>query len=137
MNRSAMQSAPAHETSLAGAIMLLVGGILLFYLLGNLPITDILPVFLIGIGAIFTVLGLFTLREPRQDERIDDLRAFIMLPRAYLLYGILAIMTGAVWIAWPIHLLFAQYLLAGLLILFGVIFLIYAGLTFRYRYPNR
>ena len=113
--------------------MLLVGGILLFYLLGNIPVGGILPAFLIGVGVIFTALGLVAFEEPVSDERIGQKRGLLMLPRAYLLYGILAIVIGAVWILWPVNLLFAQFLLAGLLILFGVIFLIYAGMNYRYR----
>lgn len=117
--------------------MLLLGLILLWYLLGNLPITDVLPAFLTGVGVIFTALGLVTLREPRRDERIGDKRALMMLPRAYLLYGVLAIVIGLVWVSWPIQTLFLPFLLAGLLILFGCIFLIYAGLTYRYKYTDQ
>ena len=105
--------------------MLLVGGLLIFYLIGNIAVVNILPLFLIGIGTIFTLLGLVTLREPKAD----DARAFLMLPRAYLVYGVLAIVIGAIWLSWPIQMIW--YVLAGLLILFGVVFLIYAGLNYR------
>ena len=124
-----MSSVPHHEIALFGGTMLLVGGLLIFYLLGNIAVVNILPLFLIGIGTIFTLLGLVTLREPKAD----DARAFLMLPRAYLVYGVLAIVIGVVWLSWPIQMIW--YVLAGLLILFGVVFLIYAGLN--YRAPQR
>jgi predicted lysophospholipase L1 biosynthesis ABC-type transport system permease subunit len=111
--------------ALAGGTMLLIGGLLIFYLIGNIAVVNILPLFLIGIGVIFTILGLVTLREPKAD----DARAFLMLPRAYLVYGVLAVVVGVVWLSWPIQMIW--YVLAGLLILFGVVFLIYAGLTYR------
>ena len=98
---------------------------MIFYLIGNIAVVNILPLFLIGIGVIFTILGLVTLREPKAD----DARAFLMLPRAYLVYGVLAVVVGVVWLSWPIQMIW--YVLAGLLILFGVVFLIYAGLTYR------
>ena len=105
--------------------MLLVGGLLIFYLIGNIAVVNILPLFLIGIGVIFALLGLVTLREPKAD----DARSFLMLPRAYLMYGVLAVLIGVVWLSWPIQMIW--YVLAGLLILFGVVFLIYAGLNYR------
>ena len=105
--------------------MLLIGGLLIFYLIGNIAVVNVLPLFLIGIGVIFTVLGLITLREPKAA----DARAFLMLPRAYLVYGVLAVVVGVVWLSWPIQMIW--YVLAGLLILFGVVFLMYAGLTCR------
>jgi ribosomal protein L40E len=105
--------------------MLLVGGLLIFYLIGTIAVVNILPLFLIGIGVIFTLLGLVTLREPKAD----DARTFLMLPRAYLVYGVLAVVIGVIWLSWPIQMIW--YVLAGLLILFGVVFLIYAGLTYR------
>lgn len=86
---------------------------------------NILPLFLIGIGVIFTLLGLVTLGEPKAD----DARTFLMLPRAYLVYGVLAIVIGVIWLSWPIQMIW--HVLAGLLILFGVVFLIYADLTYR------
>ena len=41
----------------------------------------------------------------------------------------MAIVIGVIWLSWPIQMIW--YVLAGLLILFGVVFLIYAGLTYR------
>ena len=124
-----MNSEPHHEIALAGGTMLLVGGLLIFYLIGSIAVVNILPLFLVGIGVIFSLLGLITLREPK----VEDARGFLMLPRAYLLYGVLAIVIGAIWLSWPIQMIW--YVLAGLLILFGVLFLIYAGLN--YRAPQR
>ena len=86
---------------------------------------NILPLFLIGIGVIFTLLGLVTLGEPKAD----DARTFLMLPSAYLVYGVLAIVIGVIWLSWPIQMIW--HVLAGLLILFGVVFLICVGLTCR------
>ena len=124
-----MSSLPHHEKALAGGTMLLIGGLLIFYLLGSIAVVNILPLFLVGIGVIFSLLGLITLREPKAD----DARSFLMLPRAYLMYGVLAVVIGVVWLSWPIQMIW--YVLAGLLILFGVVFLIYAGLN--YRAPQR
>ena len=124
-----MSSVPHHEIALFGGTMLLVGGLLIFYLIGDIAVVNILPLFLMGIGVIFVLLGLITLREPKAE----DSRAFLMLPRAYLVYGVLAVVIGVVWLSWPIQMIW--YVLAGLLILFGVVFLIYAGLN--YRTPQR
>ncbi len=65
--------------------MLLVGFLLLGYLVGGITPLNILPLFLVGIGVIFTLLGLSTLKEPG------------VYPKAYVGYGVLAIMIGVVW----------------------------------------
>ena len=96
--------------------MLLVGFLLLAYLLGAITPLSMLPLFLIGIGLIFTLLGLSTLKEPG------------VYPKAYVGYGILAIIIGVVWITLSIWtILIAAFALAGVLIVFGVIFLLYSG----------
>ncbi len=96
--------------------MVLVGFLLLGYLLGAITPLNILPVFLVGIGIIFTLLGLSTLKEPG------------VYPKAYVGYGVLAIIIGVVWYSLSIWtILIAAFALAGVLILFGVLFLLYSG----------
>ena len=96
--------------------MLLVGVLLLGYLLGPITPLNILPVFLVGIGIIFTLLGITTLGEPG------------VYPKAYVGYGVLAIIIGVVWYSLSIWtILIAAFALAGALIVFGVLFLLYAG----------
>ena len=96
--------------------MVLVGFLLLGYLVGAITPLSILPLFLVGIGIIFTLLGLSTLRETG------------VYPKAYVGYGVLAIIIGVVWIFLSIWTsLIAAFALAGVLIVFGVIFLLYSG----------
>ena len=105
-----------HEIAVGGGVMLLVGILLLGYLLGAITSLNILPVFLVGIGIIFTLLGLTTLGEPG------------VYPKAYVGYGVLAIIIGVVWYSLSIWtILIAAFALAGALIVFGVLFLLYAG----------
>jgi hypothetical protein len=54
----------------------------------------------------------------------------------YVLYGVVSFVTGAIWFGWAIQLIVAQYALAGLLILFGGIFLLYSTAT-RISSPGR
>jgi apolipoprotein N-acyltransferase len=69
-----------------------------------------------GIGLIFTLLGLSTIKEPG------------VYPKAYVGYGVLAMIIGVVWISLSIWtILIAAFALAGALIVFGVLFLLYAG----------
>jgi hypothetical protein len=105
-----------HEIAVGGGLMLLVGFLLLGYLLGPVTPLNILPIFLVGIGVIFTLLGLSTHNEPG------------VYPKAYVGYGVLAIVIGVVWFflaIWTI--LIAAFSLAGALIVFGALFLLYSG----------
>jgi uncharacterized membrane protein HdeD (DUF308 family) len=114
-----MQLPRRYEIAVYGAIMVLVGFILLLYLLGGLAITSILPAFLVGVGLIFTALGF--VRHSAHDP----------VGKMYLGYGVLAVTIGVIWLFWAIQLVVAEFALAGALILFGGIFLLYSTrLTF-------
>jgi hypothetical protein len=96
--------------------MLLVGLLMLGYLQGVITPLNLLPLFLVGIGIIFTLLGFATFYEPG------------VYPKAYVGYGVLAIVIGVVWYSLSIWtILIAAYALAGALIVFGVLFLLYSG----------
>lgn len=105
------------ESYLAGSIMLLVGLLLILYLLGQVSSQSILPLFLIGIGLIFSTMSIAKSSSPSQHG----------LPSKVILgYGVLAIVVGVLWMALTVQLIVAEFVLAGILILFGVIFLIYS-----------
>ncbi len=97
--------------------MVLVGCILLFYLFGVIGILSILPGLLVGLGMIFVALGFVRIG---QHDRVG---------RMYVLYGVVSFVIGAIWFGWAIQMIVAQYALAGILILFGCIFLLYSTAT--------
>lgn len=113
-----MDLSRSHE-SLVGAVMLLVGFLLFLLLLGEITLGIIIPLFLVGIGITFTLLALAKMKGPRSK--------YEMPPKAYLGYGILAIIVGGVWLALSIELTAAEFVLAGVLVLFGVVFLAYSA----------
>ena len=112
-----MQYARHYEFALAGAVMVLVGCLLLFYLLGIIGIYSVLPGLLVGVAIIFIALGFVRLGQNNPVGRM------------YLMYGIVALAIGVIWWGWAIELIVAQYALALLLILFGSIFLLYSTST--------
>ena len=112
-----MQYTRHYEFALAGAVMVLVGCLLLFYLLGIIGIFSVLPGLLVGVGIIFLALGFVRLG---QHDAVG---------RMYVMYGVVALGIGAIWFGWAIQLIVAQYALALLLILFGCIFLLYSTAT--------
>ena len=112
-----MQYARHYEFALAGAVMVLVGCLLLFYLLGIIGIYSVLPGLLVGVAIIFIALGFVRLGQNNPVGRM------------YLMYGIVALAIGVIWWGWAIELIIAQYALALLLILFGSIFLLYSTST--------
>ena len=112
-----MQYARHYEFALAGAVMVLVGCLLLFVLLGIIGIFSVLPGLLVGVGIIFLALGF--VRLGRHDP----------VGRMYVMYGAVALGIGVIWFGWAIQLIVAQYALALLLILFGSIFLLYSTAT--------
>jgi hypothetical protein len=114
-----MQHTRQHEISIAGAVMLLVGLLLVLYLLGQIAVLNILPLFLIGVGIIFSTVAFVKLRGPRSQ--------YEMPPKAYLWYGVVAIVIGGLWLSVSIQLIFAEFVLAGVLILFGVLFILYSA----------
>jgi apolipoprotein N-acyltransferase len=114
-----MQHTQQHEISLAGAVMLLVGLLLILYLLGQITVLNILPLFLIGVGIIFSTIAFVKLRSPKSQ--------YEMPPKAYLGYGLVAIVIGGLWLSASIQLMLAEIVLAGILILFGVGFILYSA----------
>jgi len=109
-----MQRTRHYEFALAGAVMVLVGCLLLAVLLGIIGISGVLPGLLVGVGIIFLALGF--VRLGHNDP----------VGRMYVVYGVVALGIGAIWYGWAIQLIVAQYALALLLILFGCIFLLYS-----------
>jgi apolipoprotein N-acyltransferase len=114
-----MQHTRQHEVSLAGAVMLLVGLLLILYLLGQIPILDMLPLFLIGVGIIFSTIAFVKLKGPRSQ--------YEMPPKVYLGYGVVAIVIGGLWLSASTQLIFAEFVLAGMLIFFGLVFILYSA----------
>ncbi len=72
--------------------------------------------FMIGIGVIFSVMAVLKSKAPASYE---------MTPRTTLAYGVLAIVIGVLWVSLSIQAPFAGYILAGVLIFFGLVFLAY------------
>ena len=112
-----MQRTRHYEFALAGAVMVLVGCLLLSVLLGIIGISGVLPGLLVGVGIIFLALGF--VRLGHNDP----------VGKMYVIYGVVALGIGAIWYGWAIQLIVAQYALALLLILFGSIFLLYSTAT--------
>ena len=100
--------------------MLLVGLLLLLYLLGVIAILNLPPLFLIGVGVVFLSIALVKFRSQGSE--------YEMPPKAYVGYGVVALVIGGLWLSLSIQFLFAEYLLAGLLIFFGVVFILYSGM---------
>ena len=96
--------------------MLLLGLLLVAYQLGLLMASQFLPLLLVGVGIIFSILALLKSRAPAKYE---------MSPRVTLGYGALAIIIGALWISVSVQASLALYVLAFVLVFFGVIFLAY------------
>lgn len=108
------------ETYLAGSVLLLLGLILLGYLSGFNSPRQIPAIFIAGVGVIFTLLAIFKARSPRQK--------YEMSPRTTLAYGVLALVIGVLWFSISLQTQIAEYLLALLLIFFGLVFLAYMRL---------
>ena len=107
------------ERYVFGAILLVVGLILLGYLAGfNTPF-QVPALFLIGVGVIFCVKAILKVKSPAKFE---------MSPRVTLAYGILALLIGVLWYSLSIQPLVAEYLLVVIFIFFGLLFLVYTRL---------
>jgi hypothetical protein len=104
------------ETYLAGSIMLLIGLLLIAFLMGIVGIGYLPPLFLIGVGVIFSVMAVLKASQPVRYE---------MSARTTLAYGLIAIIIGVLWITLSVQVTVAGYILAGLLIFFGLLFLAY------------
>jgi hypothetical protein len=104
------------ETYLAGSIMLLIGLLLIALLMGIVGVGHLVPLFLIGLGAIFSLMALLKSSAPMSYE---------MSALTTLAYGLISAIIGVLWITLSIQQTIAGYVLAGLLIFFGLLFLAY------------
>ena len=104
------------ETYLAGSIMLLIGILLIVFLLGFVGLGFLPALFLVGVGIVFSVMAALKAREPARYE---------MSARTTLAYGLIAIIIGVLWIALSVQIATAGYILAAMLIFFGLVFLSY------------
>ena len=105
------------ERYLAGALLVLFGIILVSYLIGFILSMQIPALFLAGVGVIFYVLAIVKARVPGAK--------YEMSPRTTLFYGVLALVIGALWLVVSLRVQMAEYLLALLLVFFGLVFLAY------------
>jgi len=108
------------ETYLAGSDLVLVGVILLDYLSGFSSTRQIPALFLAGAGVIFCVMAVLKRKAPGPKHE--------MSARATLAYGVIALVIGVLWFSVYLEPQVAEYLLAFLLVFFGVIFLAYTRL---------
>ena len=104
------------ETYLVGAIMLLIGLLLIVFLMGVVGAGFLPALFLIGVGVIFSMMAVLKVRAPVLHE---------MSARTTLAYGVLAIIIGVLWVALSVQAVTAGYLLAVLLVFFGLVFLVF------------
>ena len=111
-----MQMSHRFNSYLAGAVMVLIGLLLIAYLANVLPASFLAPFFLVGVGVIFSVMALLKTRARASYE---------MSPRTTLAYGILASVIGVLWVLVSVATILAGYVLAIVLVFFGAIFLAY------------
>lgn len=112
----AMSSSHRFEAYLAGSLLLLLGLLLLALLGGLVTVGQLPPLFLAGIGITFLVMAFLKSRTRAADE---------MPARATLAYGAIALVLGVFWLALSVQAVLAGYVLAVVLIFFGLIFLTY------------
>jgi len=108
------------ETYLAGAVLVLLGVILLGYLTGFSSPRQIPALFLAGVGVIFCLLAILKRKVPGKK--------YEMSPRTTLAYGVLALVIGVLWFSVSLQPAVAEYLLGLLLVFFGLVFLAYTRL---------
>ena len=102
------------EAYLAGSMMLLVGLLLIAFLLGIVGSVFMPALFLVGLGVIFSVMAVLKASAPASYE---------MSARTTLAYGLIAMIVGVLWITLSFQAASAGYVLAVLLIFFGLLFL--------------
>ena len=107
------------EPYLAGSVMFLLGLVLVGYLAGPSLPKQVPFLFLAGVGIIFCVLAIFKSRTPAKYE---------MSARITLAYGLLSLIIGVLWLSVSLQVEIAEYLLALLLVFFGLVFLAYTRL---------
>lgn len=108
------------ERYLAGSILILLGLILIGYLTGLNSPRQVPALFLAGVGVIFCILAILKSRAPGGK--------YEMSARTTLAYGVLALVIGVLWLVVSLQAQIAEYLLALLLVFFGLIFLAYVRL---------
>ena len=106
------------ERYLAGAVLVLSGVILAGYLIGIVSPGQIPAVFLAGVGVIFCILAIVKVRVSGGK--------YEMSPRTTLFYGVLALVIGVLWMVVSLQVQITEYLLALLLVFFGLVFLAYS-----------
>ena len=106
------------ERYLAGAVLVLFGVILAGYLIGIVSPGQIPAVFLAGVGVIFCILAIVKVRVSGGK--------YEMSPRTTLFYGVLALVIGVLWMVVSLQVQITEYLLALLLVFFGLVFLAYS-----------
>jgi hypothetical protein len=116
---TAVRMARRFETYLAGSIMLLIGILLIVLLLGFVGPGFLPALFLVGIGIVFSAMAALKAREPLHYE---------MSARTTLAYGLITIIIGVLWITFSVQMTAAGYILAVLLIFFGLLFLAYTSI---------
>jgi len=107
------------EPYLAGSVLLVLGLILAGYLFGLNSPKQIPALFLVGVGVIFCLLAVFKRKVPAKYE---------MSPKTTMAYGVLALIIGVLWFSLSLQIQIAEYLLALLLVFFGLVFLAYVRL---------
>ena len=104
------------EAYLAGSIMLLIGLLLIAFLVGIVGLVLIPALFLVGVGIIFSVMAVLKASAPASYE---------MSATTTLAYGLILMIIGVLWITLSFQAASAEYVLAILLIFFGLLFLIH------------
>ena len=104
------------ETYLAGSIMLLIGLLLIAFLVGIVGPVLVPALFLVGVGVIFSVMAVLKASAPASYE---------MSATTTLAYGLILMIIGVLWITFSFQAASVGYVLAILLIFFGVLFLAY------------
>jgi len=97
--------------------MLLFGILLIGFLMKIVAVEYLVPLFLVGIGVIFSLMAALKTGAPVGYE---------MSARTTLAYGLIALIIGVLWTTLSVQVTAAGYILAGLLIFFGLLFLAYA-----------
>jgi hypothetical protein len=105
------------EAYLAGSLLLVFGLLLLVFLSGLVTLGQLPALFLSGVGVIFLALALLKSMAPTVYE---------MPVRATLAYGTIAFVIGVVWLTLLVQAMFAGYILAIVLIFFGLLFMAYS-----------
>jgi len=94
--------------------MLLIGFLLIGLLVGLVGPALLPALFLVGVGIVFSVMAVLKASAPATYE---------MSPTTTLAYGLIAMIVGILWITLSFQAASAGYVLAILLIFFGLLFL--------------